>query len=266
MLYAPPGAELGRYRHNLIETKMSQRSFGSQLDKRVAKYLGKHGRGNRFSDRRPSTAVAVKKARRMSAPSTGAKNVRGVLVGGPQGPERKKYETSVVSGYGVNTATPLVQSLTNNLAQGIQATQRIGDRVHVKAVDLQFNVVSGSNITTGVPEFVDVFLILDAQPQQTTAASTTIFANPATNLTYIDIDSLERFQILKRERIHLDTGSGVSHHFTWHQSCELAIRFDSGTAAPMSNDLLVCALSPSPNTSNLFPTVSFLARLTFTDE
>jgi len=214
--------------------------------------------------RRDSKAV-IRNAIRNSSPSTGAKNVRGVVIGGPQGPERKKYETSNTAGVQVSTGFPYVQSLTNGIAQGAGVSNRIGDRIHVKGVDLQFNITAGAGITIGAQEFVDVFLVLDTQPQQTTAAAGTIFETPSTNLTYVDLDSLQRFQILKRERIHFDTAGGLSHQMTWHQSCELACRFDNATAAPMSNDLLVCALSPSSNTAGQNPNVAYIARLSFTD-
>jgi len=209
---------------------------------------------------------SVRAAVRNAVPTTGAKNVGGVLIGGPQGPERKKYETANQAGSNVTTSAPYVQSLTNGIAQGVGVSNRIGDRIHVKAVDIQFNVSAGVGITVAAPEFIDVFLILDTQPQQTTAAASTIFSTPGTNLTYIDLDSLQRFQILKRERIHFDVAGSLTHQMTWHQSCELACRFDSGTAAPMSNDLLVCALSPAAITAGQSPLLSYLARLTFTDE
>jgi len=234
----------------------------SQRDARIRKYIDKHARKNR-TFKPMSTTRAVRAAVRRSAPTTGAKNVRGVLVGGPQGPERKKYETSNTAGVGVNTATPYVQSLTNNLAQGTGVSQRIGDRIHVKGVDIQFNVTIGSQL---IPNFMDVFLVLDTQPEETTAGAGTIFETPSTNLTYVSLDSLERFQILKRERIHLDAALAQTHCFTWHQSCELATRFSSSTTAPMSNDLLVVALSNAPNTATDFPTLAYIARLTYTDE
>lgn len=233
-----------------------------QRNVRISKYIAKQSRRERKYNR-TTVKSAVRAAVRNSAPTSGAKNVRGVIVGGPQGPERKKYETSNTSGVGVNTAMPYVQSLTNNLAQGTGVSQRIGDRIHIKGVDIQFNVQGGSS---GTPQYIDVFLVLDTQPEETTAAAGTIFESTNTNLTYVTLDGLERFQVLKRERICLDTGGGLTHMFTWHQSCELATRFSGSTTAPMSNDLLVVALSPSVNTATNFPTLSYIARLTFTDE
>jgi len=153
------------------------------------------------------------------------------------------------------------------MAQGTAVNQRIGDRIHIKAADLQFNVqVPGEAETNNTSTFIDIFLILDTQPQEGTAGAATIFQNSATNLTYIQLDSLERFQVLKRERITFDAADKFTHQFTWHQSAELASRFGSSTSTPMSNDLLVCALSPNAAATNLTPSLSYICRLTFTDE
>lgn len=241
--------------------------MSSQLDKRVKKYLDRNSRSNRrFSSKRSSTSKAVRQAKRVSVPTSGAKNVRGVIVGGPQGPERKKFEVNQAFTT-VSSTVPYVQSLTSGIAQGTAVNQRIGDRIHVKGVDLQFNVqVDGADPTPTGGVWIDLFLILDTQPEESTAAANTIFQNSSTNLTYIQLDSLERFQVLRRQRIRLDGASQWSDQFTWHLSAELACRFGSSTSAPMSNDILVCALCPNTASVTSDPQFAYVSRLTFTDE
>lgn len=203
----------------------------------------------------------IKAARKRTAPSGGGKTVGGVLIGGPQGPERKKYE-SLNSNINVTSTAPYVQSLTSGIAQGTGVSQRVGDRIHIKAVDILFDVqqfTPGSGNT-----FLDVFLIADYQPDETVASAAQIFVTPSSNLTYIALDNLERFQILRRERITMDPAQGECRAFNFHLSADLGTRFSSSTGAPSSNDLLVCALCPE--TGGASAVVSYLSRLTYTDE
>lgn len=235
------------------------------LPQRISKALlgSKNSRARSFEMKREMNRI--RKAKRQAVPTAGAKNVGGVLIGGPQGPERKKYEFAQAF-TNVNTGTPYVNSMVGGIAQGTAVNQRVGDRVHVKGVDIQFNVQnSGGAAPTSFAEFMDVFLILDSSPDAGTAAAATIFQSTSTNLTYINLDNLERFQILRRERIYFDTSGGYSQTFTWHLSAELAVRWGAA-GSPTSNDLLVCALSPSSNTVGNQPALSFISRLTFTDE
>lgn len=223
----------------------------------------KRSRGRSMALKR---AIVPRVRRYTPAPTTGAKNVNGVLIGGPQGPERKKIEVAQ-SSVAVTNAAPYIQSLTSAISQGTNVSQRIGDRIKVKAVDLQFNIQSsGATATTAGQTFIDVFLILDTQPQETTAAAGTIFQTPSSNLTYIQLDSLERFQVLKRERINLDPAMGLSQVWTWHLSADLGVRFGAGTTAPMSNDILVCATTAQTAANSYTPQLQYISRLTYTDE
>lgn len=209
----------------------------------------------------PNKRMAVAAA---ASSTTGAKIVRGTLVGGPQGPERKKYETSNTAGVTVSSAAPYVQSLTNGIAQGTGVSNRIGDRIHVKGIDVQFQA-SAASVTAGTVAYMDVFLLLDTQPNGATPAANTIFETATTNLTYLELGVLERFKVLKRERMAFDAAGGVSRVWTWHQSCDLAIRFDTSTASPQSNDIYICALSPG-TVAAAEPTLSYICRLSFSDE
>lgn len=235
------------------------------LPQRINKALLGARRSRERSFEMKRTMSKIRAAKRNSVPTAGARNVGGVLIGGPQGPERKKYEVATAF-TNVNTGAPYVASVVSAIAQGTAVNQRVGDRVHLKAVDIQFNVQnSGGAVPTSFAEFLDVFLILDTSPDQALATAAQIFQTPSTNLTYINLDDLERFQILRRERIVFDTAGGYSQAFTFHLSAELAVRWGA-SGAPISNDILVCALSPSTNTVSNMPAISYISRVTYTDE
>lgn len=235
-----------------------------RIDAAIAKSLSqaKFHRGQSLIGKRSSMSAAK---RAVASSTSGAKVVRGTLVGGPQGPERKKYETSNTGGVVVTAANPYVQSLTNGIAQGTGVSNRIGDRIHVKGIDIQFQANSSATLAAGAPAFCDVFMILDTQPNGATPASNVIFENNNTNLTYLELGVLERFKVLKRERLNFDIAGSQSTVWTWHQSCDLAIRFDTATGSPQSNDIYVCALSPAANAATE-TVLSYICRLSFSDE
>lgn len=236
---------------------LSQKRIAAAISKSLSQV--KYKRGESLIGKR---SMPKKKAFVRANKTSGV--LSGVIVDGPQGPERKKWDVNV--GFtAVGTAAPYITSILNNIQQGTDANNRIGDRIHVKAVDFQFNNVASSS---AAPTFMDIFLVWDKQPDRTIASVTDIFNTGTTNLTYQNIINLERFQIMKRERINMDSGAGLSTTTTWHQSCEMATRY-GGTSSPFwptTNDLLVVALCPGVAGGTSGAQISFTARVTFTDE
>lgn len=193
--------------------------------------------------------------------------VGGKFTSGPQGPEIKKLDINVGQ-TNVGTAAPYVNGLFDTISQGTGVGNRIGDRIHMKAVDVQWNIqIDGAGLPTlNNAAFIDLFCIVDLQPDGGTASATTIFASPTTNLTYLNIDQLERFRVLKRERIYLDAASGLSDVRTWHVPLDLGVRYGTATSAPNTNDVLLCAVSPGAAGSENSALISYVARLSWTDE
>lgn len=186
--------------------------------------------------------------------------VGGKFTSGPQGPEIKKFDNNVTA-FNVGTTIPYVFDTLAAIGQGTGANGRIGDRIHVKAMDVLFDVQS---LVTTTETFIDLFAIVDLQPDGSTAAAGTIFATTSTDLTFLNVDQLERFRVLKRERINLDPGSGLTTKVQWHIPLDLGVRYGSATTSPNSNTVLICALSPA--VSGSYPTVQYVARVSYTDE
>lgn len=189
--------------------------------------------------------------------------IRGKVVDGPQGPERKKLDISVGS-TGVGTTVPYLTSLLNNLGQGTDANNRVGDRILVKGMDFQFNFAA---VQSTAVSYLDMFLVWDKQPDGTICSVTDIFNTNTTNLTYQNIQNLERFVVLRRTRIHLDSGCGLSDIATWHIDLDASTRFPGSTPGyPKTNDYLVVGLSPGVLGGNGGVNLSFTCRVTYTDE
>jgi len=194
---------------------------------------------------------------------------RGRISNGSIGPEIKNLDATVALTT-VNTASSYVYDLLALLAEGTGAGNRVGQKVMVRSVDVKWNLTGtpGSAVTTStVPVFMDVFLVLDKQPNGSTAAATTIFTAASTNLTGSNIIYLERFQVLRRARVAFDISSGLSEAIDWHVPLNLATRFSDSTSSPATNGLLLVALSPAATslTTNIQPQVSYFARVKFLD-
>lgn len=189
--------------------------------------------------------------------------IRGKVVDGPQGPERKKLDVSV--GFtAVGNSAPYLTSLLNNLGQGTDANNRIGDRILVKGMDFQFNITAFS---ATAPTFIDVFLVWDKQPDGTICSVTDIFNTGTTNLTYQNIQNLERFVVLRRHRTHMDSGVGLSDLVTWHIDLDASTRFPGSTPGyPKTNDYLVVGLCGGIVGGVSGSNLAYTCRVTYTDE
>lgn len=252
--------------HNLIQLgNMSSANLGKAL-KRVASVISKSkGRRQSSIERLRGMRTVVPNKRMSSVVRRANKQegvVGGVVVSGSQGPERKKWDVN--QGFAsVGTSAPYINSLCNNIAQGTNVGNRIGDRIQVKAVDIEFNLTCFSGTA---PTFLDVCLVWDKQPDGTIAAVTDIFVSPTTNLTFGTIANLERFQVLKREQISFDSADKLATTLKWHQSCDMAVRFASAAGWPQTNDLLIVALCPGVTGGTSGANIAYVARVSFTDE
>lgn len=196
--------------------------------------------------------------------------VGGVVVGGPQGPERKKFDNNVTA-TNVLTGTPYIASLTATIAEGTGLANRVGAQIHHKAIDVELNctlaVGASATLITSGAAFMDVFLVWDKQPDGAVPTAATVLQSAATNLTFSNVINLERFVILKRESVELDLASCLGKVIRWHQPLDCASRFNDATASPATNDFYILAVSPSAaaGTTGINPQIAYVARVTFTD-
>lgn len=194
----------------------------------------------------------------------------GVATSGSSGPEVKNLDT-LVGVTDVTSTAPYVNSLTQNLAEGTGSSQRVGLKVLLKSIDLEVNFQTRENSTNGtglvgLASFMDFFVVWDRQPDGTQATAAQILASTNTNLTFGNIGNLERFTILRRHRVELDS-SDAGQIWNVHIPLALATRFADATAVPFTNDVLVLAVSPSPavGVGVQNPGMSYIARLKYTD-
>lgn len=190
----------------------------------------------------------------------------GVATSGSTAPERKNWDTNVAT-TSVVTGTPYVASLTAGIIEGTSGVTRVGQKILLKSADIEFDC---SVVTTNqAGSFLDIFCIWDKQPDNAVAAAAAIFQTPGTNLTYLLTGNLERFVVLRRERIAFGsptTGTGdLSKIVNWHIPLELATRFPDAAGSPNTNDLYVCALCPGTLAAFSGTQISYVSRVKFTD-
>ena len=245
----------------MAKTTKSGKALARSALKREAAILMKRAAG----------AGSTKMAKRLKSSGKMSGVVKGVATDGPQGPERKKYD-NLVATTAVNTGTPFIASLTSAIAQGTAYNQRVGDRIKLKSVDLEMNVstVVGASVTTlqANQVFMDVAIVWDKQPDAAVPGVTSIFTSSATNLTFSTVANLERFHILRRWNVCLDLAQGLSQIIKDHIPLDLGARFPDATGSPTSNDIYVVAITPNATASatNVAPSISYVARVSYTDQ
>lgn len=235
-----------------------------------------------MSSKRKATGLVLfpnaKKSRQMSliparprirtAKSGGFEGLRnGVAVSGSDRPELKNYDVNV-SATSVVSGTPYVGSLLSGIAEGTSDSQRIGQKIVVKSVDIELNVTLSLNgATVGSPSaFMDYFVIWDKQPNAAQATAANIFATTTTNLTFMNTQNTERFVVLRRHRVCLDEAQGMGEIFHVHVPLDLATKFPDSNTFPTTNDLLICALSPNTVAAGSYtPNIAYVARMKYSD-
>lgn len=242
-----------------------------KLSKKSSGYLKaiKHSRGTalaQFRLVRPSRPSIVR-----SAPS--GQYVKGVYKAGKSGPEVKNIDVTV-SNQVVTTAAPYTNALLDTIAEGTTDSNRVGMKIQVKSLDITFNMYAtytGIAPVNATPTFVDVWVLHDRQPDQSgAAAASAIFTAATTNLVRMLPQNLDRYTVLRHERIPFDIASltaSCAKMVDYHIPLDLAVRYADGTGAPVTNDLLVAFLSPCASGNSVFqPNISYQYRVKFTDE
>lgn len=229
--------------------------------KRVNAFLG--GKSNAMQRLKAMRVVVPNKRFSKTISSNSVSGViRGVATAGSTAAEVKNFDNNVAATL-VGTAAPYILSLTAGIAEGTANNQRVGQKILLKSVELEINAfISNANTLSN---FMDFFLVWDKAPDGATTTVATILATSATNLTFGNTANLERFVILRRLRLEFDAASNFGYIGNIHLPLDLATRFSDTTGAPVSNDILVVAVSPQAAGAATSPSIAYVARVKYTD-
>lgn len=187
--------------------------------------------------------------------------IRGVATAGSTNPEIKNYDNNVAVTQ-VGTAAPYILSLTAGIAEGTSNNQRVGQKILLKSIELEIDYTQPTAASASA--FVDFMLVWDKAPDGSTTTVATILASSTTNLTFGNTANLERFVILRRERVVLNNAATTGVVSNIHLPLDLAARFSDSTGAPVTNDILAVAVSP--NAAGVSgPSIAFVARVKYAD-
>lgn len=203
------------------------------------------------------------------AASMSAKDVKyinGRVTSGPQGPELKQFDT-IGTATAVANNTPLNVDLTGLMPQGVTTANRIGERIKIKSIYLKINMRISEIATTG--SYGKWALVLDKQ-QNAAYVSTvgTIFTPSNSNLNQINVQNLERFQVLA-------TGSSSQRMLpacclgeTWEKyvKADIGVRYPETTGYAVTNGLYLIFTTDAPNTVNNPLIVDYNVRIKYSDE
>lgn len=185
--------------------------------------------------------------------------------------EKKFFDTSIGLPAGGNavSASNSQGAILVGIAQGTGASQRIGQKIIVKSIQLKLQAVLASGAVDA--DIMHVYLWQDTQTNGAYPALTDIYANSGpigTNLRTMEESA--RFKLLKHFVFQLNSDAGVATAFggdirqdECYLKCNIPIVFNSSTGAIgeiKSNNLIMTFGS-----SNSTATVSGNARVRYTD-
>lgn len=163
--------------------------------------------------------------------------VRGRVTSGPQGPEVKTLDLAAV-GQTINGANPYLLSLLATIAQGTNSSSRVGDKILVKGVYMKSNFYLGGTPTPS-SAFFHWSIVLDSNPDNTTATVGAIYNNNATNNPQLTVANLERFKVLASGQMPtaINSVSNTGYNVERFIPMDVAVRFPDATGEAVSNGL-----------------------------
>jgi len=198
--------------------------------------------------------------------------IRGKATSGTSAPEIKNIDLPVAYTV-VSTGAPYIASLTAAIAEGTTGLTRVGQKILLKSIELEFNFQGTTNSVVNPPAFtvigqgvfMDVFVVWDKQPNGGVPAVGAILVSSTTNLTFGNVNNLERFVTLRRKRVWMDE-SNPNEIWNLHVPLALATRFPDATGSPDTNDIYVVAVSSAGLGAGVNqPVIAYIARTKFTD-
>lgn len=184
---------------------------------------------------------------------TGVKYLSGLV-----NAEKFKFDSSIA--WTPTTAGDI--SSLNLIAQGDGDSGRTGNSIFVRGLSIQGNMSRNSAGTYPDGQVVKLMVVMDTQQVgDTSPAITDIIESNGVN-SFLNSDTVGRFQVLYNKRITLDT-QHPNVLIKFNKSMRHHIRFNgSGASDVQKGGLYVLALS---NESTNAPTVGLQCRLTYHD-
>lgn len=164
--------------------------------------------------------------------------VGGRFTTGPQGPEQKIWDL-VATAQTCNTTTPLIVSLLAGIAQGTSSSTRVGDKILVKSLNVKLNSYVSGTTTGANAVFFHWSIVLDKQPDGSTASVGGIYSNDTSNLTQLSVNNIDRFTVLAtgHNQCALNTISNTGETFERYIPLDVAVRFPDSTSEAITNGL-----------------------------
>lgn len=204
-----------------------------------------------------------------------SKPVQAIYSAGKGGPEVHVYDLFTQNSVPNNGAQTVID-LLGLIAQGDDVSNRNGQKICVKSIDVKgmINIVSYPTTGTGNQNTVsvDALLVLDKQSGSSSAAA--MFEDSTTNHTPIAKEYLQRFEILNREQYTISTNStGVTDfgpnggQIKFHKKMNMPTRYQDGGNPVATNSMYLVFLSSNATASTTVANVSIdsYVRVRFTD-
>lgn len=150
--------------------------------------------------------------------------------------EETKYHEDI-SNIGMPTNignTIIVQNCMNQIAQGTDENQRIGNTIYIKRITVR-GIVKANSAMTAVCDVVRFIIWVDTKNLGANPGTGTLLEN--TNpYSGINSDSSERFWVLHSELFHVDKVMSTGHEINTSIKCGFQARYTSNAADSFSTN------------------------------
>lgn len=135
--------------------------------------------------------------------------VWGRFRGGP-GSENKYFDTVGSSAIAAVAAVPTTIGQLNLIPQGTSESERVGRACVLKSVQLKGTVYMEAGVSGVAETIAYIYLVQDTQCNGAAAAVTDVFTGTDITQALVNMDNSQRFRILKKIAIPLQSQAGVT--------------------------------------------------------
>jgi hypothetical protein len=155
----------------------------------------------------------------------------------------------------------------NDVRQGAAFYNRIGSKITMKSIMLDFDLV-GTLATT--QNLVRWALVYDRQPNAAFPAIADVFANNTGVTGFyqgVNMVNRSRFQVIRDQTVQIDAGVGLTHHV--HEYCkgrwDVEFKADAGTIGDISTGSLLLIIGYTNSTVSSTQLISMQTRVRYFD-
>jgi len=151
-----------------------------------------------------------------------------------KGAELKFFDTALSFSFDATGEVPATGQLSL-IPQGVTESTRVGRKCVIKSIQIRGTAFNNDATVSDTDAYI--YIVQDTQCNGAAAAVTDVLTSNNMGTALVNLENSERFRILRRIPLHLQTGAGVAAAFgdmskqvNLYMKCNIPLEFDSSAS------------------------------------